>query len=146
MRNLSKQLKDYDLPLSGGTMSGNVNMADNELSRPEIKDYGETVNVLGDLGGDTDDIDLESGNIVTATVSTSTETFTFSNPSASGIACSFTLILTNGGSQTVNWPASVAWEDGNAPALTASGVDILTFVTVDGGTIWYGFLAGLDMQ
>ena len=30
--------------------------------------------------------------------------------------------------------------------LTASGIDILTFTTIDGGTIWYGFLAGADMK
>jgi len=116
------------------------------LIQATIKDYGETVNILGDLGGGTDDIDLTAGNVVTATVSTSTETFTFSNPPASGIAGSFTLILTNGGSQTVNWPASVDWAGGTAPSLTASGVDVITFTTVDGGTIWYGFAAGLDMQ
>ena len=85
------------------------------------------------------------GNVVTATVDTSANTFTFSNPSASGTACSFTLILTNGGSQTVTWPAAVDWASGTAPTLTASGVDVLAFVTVDGGTTWYGFVAGLAM-
>jgi len=121
------------------------NMADAVLTRPKLLDYSETVNALGDLGGGTDDIDLESGNVVTATVSTAEETFTFSNPAASGSACSFTLILTNGGSQTVNWPASVDWAGGTEPSLTAAGVDVLTFTTVDGGTIWYGFAAGLAM-
>ena len=77
---------------------------------------------------------------------TSTNTFTFSNPSATGRACSFTLILTNGGSQTVNWPSSVDWAGGDAPSLTSSGVDVLTFTTVDAGTIWYGFAAGTDMK
>jgi hypothetical protein len=48
------------------------------------------------------------------------------------------LILTNGGSQTVNFPSSVDWEGGTAPTLTASGVDILVFLTVDAGTIWHG--------
>ena len=113
--------------------------------RPEIKDYAETVNVLGDLGGGTDAIDITAGNVVTATVSTSTQTFTFTNPSATGKACSFTLILTNGGSQTVNWPGAVDWAGGSAPSLTSSGIDVLTFITVDAGTIWYGFAGGLDM-
>ena len=91
-------------------------------------------------------IDLELGNVVTGTVDTSTTTFTFSNPVATGRAHSFSMILTNGGSQTVNWPASVDWAGGTSPTLTAAGVDILTFLTVDGGTTWYGFAAGLDMQ
>ena len=126
-------------------VGGYINFQDEQAIRPEIKDYAETVNVLGDLGGGTDAIDITAGNVVTATVSTSTQTFTFTNPSATGKACSFTLILTNGGSQTVNWPSSVDWAGGDAPSLTSSGVDVLTFTTVDAGTIWYGFAAGLAM-
>ena len=127
-------------------LGGYINFQDEQAIRPEIKDYAETVNVLGDLGGGTDAIDISAGNVVTATVSTSTQTFTFTNPSATGKSCSFTLILTNGGSQTVNWPSSVDWAGGTAPSLTSSGVDILTFTTVDAGTIWYGFAAGTDMK
>jgi hypothetical protein len=127
------------------SLGGYINFQDEQAIRPDFKDYAETVNVLGDLGGGTDTIDLTAGNVVTATVSTSTQTFTFTNPSASGKSCSFTLILTNGGSQTVNWPGSVDWAGGSAPSLTSSGVDVLTFFTVDGGTIWYGFPAGLEM-
>ena len=128
------------------TVDAGIACADTVISRPRFTDYAETVNVLGDLGGGTDAIDLTAGNVVTATVSTATQTFTFTNPSATGKACSFTLILTNGGSQTVNWPSSVDWAGGSAPSLTSSGIDILTFTTVDAGTIWYGFAAGADMK
>ena len=127
-------------------LGGYINFQDEQAIRPEIKDYAETVNAIGGTGGGTQDIDVTAGNVVTATVDSSTNTFTFSNPSATGKACSFTLILTNGGSQTVNWPSSVDWADGTAPSLTSSGVDILTFTTVDAGTIWYGFAAGTDMK
>jgi hypothetical protein len=127
-------------------LGGYINFQDEQAIRPEIKDYAETVNAIGDLGGGSDAIDVSAGNVVTATVSTSTQTFTFTNPSATGKSCSFTLILTNGGSQTVNWPSSVDWAGGTAPSLTSSGVDILTFTTVDAGTIWYGFAAGTDMK
>jgi len=109
-----------------------------------LLDYGEVTNAIGGTGGGTQDIDIESGNVVTATVDTSANTFTFSNPTASDEGCSFTLILTNGGSQTVNWPASVDWAGGTAPTLTTAGVDVLVFVTVDGGTIWHGMAASLD--
>ena len=127
------------------TLGGGIACADEEISRPKFKDYAETINALGDLGGGTDAIDYTAGNVVSATVSTSTQTFTFTNPPANGIAGSFTLFLTNGGSQTVNWPGSVDWAGGSAPSLTSSGVDVLTFTTLDAGTIWYGFAAGLDM-
>ncbi|MBE7465479.1 MAG: hypothetical protein HS116_18535 [Planctomycetes bacterium] len=128
------------------TVNGDLYLGDNTLSRPFILDYAEAVNAIGSIGGGTQDIDLTLGNVVTGTVDTSTTTFTFSNPPASGRAGSFTLILTNGGSQTVNWPASVDWEGGVAPTLTAAGVDVLCFTTVNAGTTWYGFVAGLDMQ
>ncbi len=132
--------------LGAATLSGTLAAADNLVMRPKLQDYGEAVNAIGSIGGGSQDIDLELGNVVTATVDTSETTFTFSNPPAAGVAGSFTLILTNGGSETVNWPASAQWAGGAAPALTASGVDVLTFVTTDGGTVWYGFAAGLDMQ
>jgi hypothetical protein len=131
--------------LGANTFTGAQSYADQILSRPQIEDYAETVNAIGSTGGGTQDIDLALGNVVTLTVDTSANTFTFSNPSATGKACSFTAIITNGGSQTVNFPASVDWAGGAAPTLTASGVDVLTFVTVDAGTIWYGFTAGLAM-
>jgi len=122
-----------------------ITMGDNLIETPEFIDYAESVNAIGGTGGGTQDLDIALGNVQTATVDTSTNTFTFSNPSISGKSCSFTLILTNGGSQTVNWPASVDWAGSTAPTLTTSGVDVLTFMTVDAGTTWYGFSAGLDM-
>lgn len=143
--NLGIDLSLY-LLLAGGTLSGNLTLADNQIIRPLIKDYGEIVNAIGSTGGGTQDIDLTLGNVVSATVDTSANTFTFSNPSPTGNACSFTLFLTNGGSQTVNWPASVDWAGGTAPTLTTAGVDILTFVTLNAGTTWYGFLSGQDMS
>jgi len=126
--------------------AGDRNYQDRVLQRPIIKDYGETHNAIGGTGGGTQDIDLELGNVVSATVDTSANTFTFSNPPASANGGSFTLILTNGGSQTVTWPASVDWIGGTAPTLTTSGIDYLTFITIDGGTIWAGFVAGLDVK
>ena len=127
------------------TLGGGIACADEVIGRPRFTDYAETLNALGDVGGGTDAIDLTAGNVVSATVSTGTQTFTFTNPPADAIAGSFTLFLTNGGSQTVNWPGTVDWAGGSAPSLTSSGVDVLTFTPLDAGTIWYGFAAGLDM-
>ncbi|MCP4108319.1 MAG: hypothetical protein GY749_22715 [Desulfobacteraceae bacterium] len=128
------------------TWTALIDGGDNTLKKINLLDYGEVTNTIGSIGGGTQDIDLENGNFVVATVDTSTTTFTFSNPTASDKGCSFTLVLTNGGSQAVNWPASVDWAGGTAPPLTTSGVCVLEFFTVDGGTIWNGFLAGLDMS
>ena len=123
-----------------------TNFADGVVQRPEFKDYAETVVALSAAA--TVDIDLTTGNVFTLTPDQNT-TFTFSNPSGTGKSCSFTLIWTQGGSdRTIDWPASVDWKDGSEPDVTSgSGViDIYTFFTIDGGTIWYGFQAGTDMS
>jgi hypothetical protein len=94
---------------------------------------------IGSIGGGTQDIDLSGGiRHFSGTVDTSETTFTFTGPKSTGNADFFTLRLTNGGSQTVNWPASVTWAGGDEPDLTTSGVDELVFKTIDGGTTWVG--------
>lgn len=114
------------------TRSAAINMADNILQRPVLKDYGET-----SIAMSANDFDLSLGNVQTKTIS-GNQTLTFSNPPASGTAGSFTLILTNGGSATTTWPTTIDWVGATAPSLTASGVDVLFFTTIDGGSIYYG--------
>jgi hypothetical protein len=110
-----------------------------------ITQYGTTHNALGSGSGNRT-IDLDLGNYVSATV-TGITTWTFSNPLASPNAVGFVLELTDGGSATQNWPTpSVKWPGGTAPTLTASGVDVLTFVTDDGGTNWRGVVSMLDSK
>ena len=127
-------------------LNATANFADNVIQRATLKDTSETVVALGELGGGTDNLDLSAGNVFTATVSTGTQTFTFSNPSASGTCYSFMLILTNGGSQTVNFPNTVDFAGGSAPSLTSSGTDILMFTTVDGGTIFHCIVSSTDSK
>ena len=90
---------------------------------------------------------LTLGNSVTATIDAAT-TFTFSNPTAGDEGCGFSLVLTNGNSSTVTWPAGsiLHWAGGTAPTLTTAGVDILFFWTVNGGTRWHGFAASIDSK
>jgi hypothetical protein len=127
------------------TLGANITGADNEISGVYLKDTAEVTNALGTVGA-SPDINIASGNVVTATVAATAPTFTFSGEVASDDASYFTLILTNGAASIVTWPTSVDWAGGSSPNLQASGVDILEFLTVDGGTTWYGFAAGLDMQ
>ena len=128
------------------TLAGALTGADQIVTAVTLKDYGIVTNAIGGTGGGTQDINLTLGNSVSATVDTSTNTFTFSNPTASDELSMFILFLTNGGSQTVVWPGTVDWEGGTAPTLTASGVDIITFSTIDGGTIWHGIATSLDSK
>ena len=81
-------------------------------------------------------IDCSAGNVFTKTA-TGALTWTFTNVPASR-AVVVILELTNGGTGTQTWPAAVKWPAGTAPTLTASGVDVLGFITDDGGTTWRG--------
>lgn len=134
------------LDVNGATnLNGTVTMADNTLERPLLKDYAETLTTVAATGA-TETLDLESGNVFDITLDASC-TLTFSNPPASGRAGSFTLIVRQNGTGgwTLTYPASVKWAGGTPPTLStaASAIDILSFVTVNGGTTWFGFLAGL---
>lgn len=121
---------------------------DQVVSRPEIKDYAETLTALSSSAG-TLTLDLVNGNVFEVTLTENVTTLNLNNPPASGKAGSITLILKQDatGSRTVTWPASVKWAGGSAPTLStdASATDVLTFVTTDAGTTWYGFLAGKGM-
>jgi hypothetical protein len=106
--------------------------------------YGSTHNALGSSSGAVT-VNLQSGNYVSATAADAI-TWTFSNPLASPNACGFVLELTNGGAYTMTWPGAVNWPGGTAPTLTASGTDVLVFMTDDGGTTWRGVASMLDSK
>jgi hypothetical protein len=128
----------------GATFGGAVNLVDNELSRPKLKDYAETVNAIGTI---TDDfqVNIEDGNVQTVTIGGDCEV-EFDGWPATGIAGTVTLIITNGSAHTLTWIEDVEWPGGNAPALTSSGVDIVSFMTIDAGTTIYGFVGGINFS
>ena len=126
----------YDLAASKASDDLVVHIHNNETIE-DVKTflqgpYGTSANLT------TSEIDLSKGVVFSKTVSADT-VFTFIN-APSGRAATFNLIITNGGSATITWPASVKWTDAAAPTLTASGVDVLTFMTPN-GTTWYGTVA-----
>ena len=130
--------------LGATTLSGTLSAADNVINRPVLEDYAVQGSAIGNTGA-TRTIDMEVANFFSATLDQAC-TFTFSNPPASGDFGCFILELTNGGAYVATWPASVDWPGGTAPTLTSSGVDQLVFTTRDGGTTYFGFVAGLDIK
>lgn len=133
---------------AGDTMSGELIMADNLVTRPKFKDYALTAIVKGSVSATTT-LDMTEGNFFTALIAGST-TFVFANPpvsAANGAAAGgFVLELQNGASATITWPAAVDWPGGTAPTLTATGYDVLVFITDDGGTVWRGVLSMKDSK
>jgi hypothetical protein len=127
---------------SGDSMSGELNMQDNLLTRPYIKNYAEVIGTTPATTG-TVTLDLTTGNVFNLTP-TGNVTIGFSNPPANGRAGSATIILTNGAtvySKTFN--ASIKWVNDFVPDTSeANKVYILVFMTTNGGTTWRGSCIG----
>ena len=124
--------------------NGDVNITE-EL---KAKSYNETFVAVTSTSNATT-VNCEDANNFSHTLTENT-TFTFSNPPSTETAYGFTLKIVQDASAsgyTVTWPASIDWPTATAPILTgtASAVDIFVFYTHDGGTNWYGFVAGQDM-
>ena len=97
---------------------------------------------LGTISGEKS-IDLTAGNIVIATIGGAT-TFSFSGVVA-GMANTVMLKLTNAGSATITWPSGVLWPGGQAPTLTAAGLDVIVMETDDDGATWVA-VPNLDVK
>jgi len=92
-------------------------------------------------------INLRDGNVFTHTLSENV-TYTFSNPAANGRASAFILkVVQDSSARTITWPGTVDWAAATAPTITATnaGVDVFAFITVDGGSNYYGFTLGQAM-
>jgi len=90
-------------------------------------------------------INCSAGNVFAITTTGNPVAFTTSNVPSSGTAYGFILKLTASGTISVNYAGlgTLYWAGGSAPTPPASGeTDILGFITYDGGTSWYAFLAG----
>lgn len=119
------------------------------LTVTSVLNVSGAVNIEGGYTEDADTIAASTIDVSAATYHYKTisgaTTFVFTGAPAAGDVASFTLELTNAGTN-ITWPTSVDWPVGVVPTLTGTGVDILTFTTRDAGVTWYGFLAGLDMK
>lgn len=112
-----KQLNDEKFDKAGGTLSG------------AIQEH------LATLEGTSVTLDLTASNNFVHTV---TEATTFTVTANTGNSFQLgTLVLTNGGAFTVTWPSSFKWADGAPPSLMESGIDVITFFTINGDTTYY---------
>ena len=137
------------------TVDAGIACADTVVSRPRFTDYSETVSAVGTKTA-AFNIDLEDGNVQTLTMSGG-GTFNIGIINAlSSHSNSVTVLGTNLGSCTATFYAGahggggnkVYWADGDDTSdnlMTSSGTDVITFTTFDGGTKFYGFVAGKGM-
>jgi hypothetical protein len=107
------------------------------------KGFGETYSAPAIAAGVLT-IDLTAGTFFNVSNNANISTFAITGAPA-GKVSSFTLALKgNGTAYTQSWGVSVKWANGAAPVLTSDNnkVDLLAFVTNDGGTTWFGLIAG----
>jgi hypothetical protein len=90
-------------------------------------------------------IELTAGDFFSKTITAPT-TFTVSNAAPVGFVTKFTLQLVNGGSHLVTWFNNTRWPNGVKPTLTSVGVDLLEFVSIDGGQSWDGKVFSLNSR
>ena len=135
-------LSSSNVVISGGTVSNTpIDFQDQLATRPTLKDYSINGEVLGLLNANTS-LNFANANFFSATANANV-TISFANASAANTLSGCVLALTNGGSQTLTW-SNVAWSGNTAPSLTSNGLDILVFVTYDGGTTVNGMVASLN--
>lgn len=127
------------------TRTANMDFADFVLSKPKLKDYGETAQSVSS-SSNVLTIDITSGNHAYTTLTENVTTLTISNPTATGFVCPMLLFVTQDGTggRTITWPSSFKWAAGSAPTVTstASATDIFSAFTRDGGTTWYANVVG----
>jgi len=115
-----------------GTINGQLKVTPDTRSAPAISSGALTLN-------------LANGSVFSVSMTANITSITIQNVPAGTNAVSFTLVLTaTGTARTVIWPASVKWADGVVPTLTVTNgkIDVLTFLSVNNGTNWLGFIGG----
>ena len=140
------ELNYNDVPTLGTVEASKTVTADAVGTTKKLKTQEQTeiVNAIGTVSTATA-IDFTAGNIATA-VLTSGGSFTLNKPPSSGIYGKITLILTNAGTASSIFPATVKWAGGSAPTFTTSGIDIVVLETIDAGANWYAHTKGLNFS
>ena len=132
---------------AGATFTAEVRMGGNTLYQPTMRYYNEPTSSPSIAGaGLTCDLSIAQVFTVTANAGISGLSIT-NTPATANRSIGFTLILTyDGTARGITWGSSVKWAN-NDPPLPSSGnnkKDVFSFMTVDGGTNWLGFIGGLN--
>lgn len=97
------------------------------------------------------ELDMSDGKrVFKATLTAAVTQLSVINASGSNLnSQTITMCLTQGtGANKISWPSNVIWSYGREPVLTftQNSIDVIQFLTVDGGSTWYGSLLMADLQ
>lgn len=105
-----------------------------------LSGYSESFNPTSPDPGVTLNVDLSIYNLITITPS-GNFTLNFTNVPTGFKATQCTVVINQGATAySVTFPSSVKWANDNIPDISAiNKTHILSFITFNGGTRWYGF-------
>jgi hypothetical protein len=130
-------------PVNGGGLT--FDMGFNTLLKPTLQGYNEPCITLTPVSNIIT-LDLSVSQVFFITLSSSINTLNIVNtPAASNRSTGFTLIISmNTPFSTITWGSKIRWAGNTPPVLSsaANKVDIFSFVTVDAGTSYFGFIGG----
>ena len=122
-----------------------IDFNDKIIQEIKLKNYKEQRANVAITGGSCN-VNLSLANVFNVSMNANITSLNVSNVTASSDTVSgFTLILrADGTARSVTWPTSVQWPDSAAPTLTSTNnkVDIVSFISDNNGTNWYGFVSG----
>ncbi|HEI9733559.1 TPA: hypothetical protein SLN44_001979 [Enterobacter cloacae] len=100
---------------------------------------------------DTLELDMSDGKrVFKATLTAPVTQLSVINASGSNLnSQTITMLLTQGtGANKISWPSNVKWSYGREPVLTFTkdSIDVIQFLSVDGGSTWYGSLLMADLH
>ena len=121
------------------------------LSRPDLKkitefvinaqgsDTAPTISDLGNVAG-TVNMNIDNHNVFKFTA-TNDITLAFTGTFVSTQVTQGLIRITNGGAHTVTYSAGMKFTNGAQPTLTSSGTDVLSFISIDDGTVIINHIA-----
>jgi hypothetical protein len=119
------------------TVTNPLTMGDNQIRRPQFRDYAMTTTTVGASGANLA-LNMELGNVFDVTMDQAC-VFTFTNPPAAGQYGKLILFLR--GAFVPTLPGVVIWPGGGgAPAYATPA--LYAFVTVNAGAVWFGMQGG----
>ncbi|MFT0683623.1 hypothetical protein [Enterobacter hormaechei] len=97
------------------------------------------------------ELDMSDGKrVFKATLTAPVTQLSVINASGSNLnSQTITMLLTQGtGANKISWPSNVKWSYGREPVLTFTkdSIDVIQFLSIDGGSTWYGSLLMADLQ
>lgn len=87
-------------------------------------------------------LDCSTASVFTLSPTGAVTSLVLSNPPASGIACTITLVVTQGATpRLIATPTGGVFIGAPTPTVVANKIMVYTYMTVDGGTTWMCYAA-----